>query len=211
MSAGDEYYEDLLKITTSYQGERNPAQNVMYASCLGAHGASGSALNSLAEQIGALFAEYCVAYMASAISYVLTQVADWTSADGLTGEHVETVSGGYDGETLTAQTCSLINLDSLTRYRGGRGRVYLPQPTTAQVSTDQTWTSTHIDNLTNGFQSFINGLNALTIGDDLLTYVLYHRSGNKVVEQGFEDVVAVALSPIPGTQRRRVRRVGHIA
>jgi hypothetical protein len=210
MAAGDEYFEDLLKFIVQYSGDRNTAENVFYASCAGAHGATESNLVSLATSVHGWWGEYLMPLMSSAVSLQTVLCADWTDAEGLTGEYTAGVAGGLTGAPLTSQVCALINETSLMRYRGGRGRIYLPPPDVTKVETDQTWTGAFVADLATAITTVLNDINTLEIGVDLLTAVLYHRSGNKVVAQGYEDIVEVSASSIPGTQRRRVRRVGHL-
>lgn len=211
MSAGDEYFEDLLKFNVQYSGERNTAENVIYAACESAHGATLDTLIELAEEVGGYWVSNIMPYVSAAISLVNVLCADWTDADGLTGEYARDTAGSLSGDKLPSQVCTLGNFETLMRYRGGRGRIYLPQPDATVLQTDQTWTTDFIEDVTTGLTDVFNSINELTIGDEALTTVLYHRSGNKVVEQGYEMVVGVTASATPGTQRRRVRRVGHIA
>lgn len=211
MAAGDEYFEDLLKITLNYSGERNTAANILFASCTAAHGASLSALESLATT----FAEYVVGNMmplvSSSVSFLDCTVADWTSADGLTGGYEDSAAGGLTGGKLPSQVCVLINFITNTRYRGGHGRVYVPQPDTTKLQTDQTWTDAFATAMTDFWVAFLDEIAAQTIGAAALTPVLYHRAGSKDIDQGYEDIIGTQTSITPGTQRRRVRRVGHLA
>jgi hypothetical protein len=211
MSAGDEYFEDLLKFAIKYAGERNPAENVLYASCLGAHGATLDTLNGLAGELSTYWGDNIMPYVSAGLHLIEVLCSDWTDADGLTGSSVVDVAGGLSGADLPAQVASLVNFETNMRYRGGRGRMYLPQPDATKLTSDQLWDGTFVSDLTSELQSTFDDINELSIGDNLLTVVLYHREGNKVVAQGFEDVLGVQVSSVPGTQRRRVRRVGHIA
>lgn len=209
MSAGDEYFEDLLKVNLQYSGDRNTAENVFYASCLGAHGATLTDLNDLASSIFTLAGTYIMEAVQEGIALVAVKVADWTSNLGLTGEHTGSTAGSLTGDPLTAQVTGLINYQTNERYRGGRGRMYIPPPDVASVETDLAWSSSYVTSRDSGMTAFFDGVDELSIGDDLLTVVLYHR-GTDTVPQGFEAVIGVTCSPVPGTQRRRVRRVGHL-
>lgn len=210
MPAGTEYYEDLLRIQVSYAGERNTAQNVFYASCLGAHSASLSALGILAGDIWTEWAAQLLPYISSAISLIEIAVSDWTSAEGLTGVHTGSVPGSLTGDIMTDQVAVLCNFVTDLRYRGGRGRMYLPQPDVTKIETGTEWTGAFVTDIGTAMETLLDYLNGLEIGDDLLTWVLYHR-GTTAVPQGFEPVLGIECSPTPGTQRRRVRRVGHKA
>lgn len=211
MAAGDQYFEDLLKIEITYTGERNTAANILYASCLGAHGATLSDLNALAETIGNAWATDIMPYVSASVTCEDCFVSDWTDSDGLTGAHLQAEAGSLSGGKLPSQVCVLVNEETLTRFRGGHGRIYLPQPDTTKLTTDQTWDGTFVNEVTDAIVGVLDAINGASIGDDLLTAVLYHRDGNKVVEQGFEEIVAATANAVPGTQRRRVRRVGHLA
>lgn len=210
MAPGDEYFEDLLKINLEYEGERNTAENVIYASNVGAHGASLGALNTIATNIGEYVGANLMPLVSSAVSLILTTVADWTSADGLTGSYVSDTAGGLSGGKLPSQVCTMGNYETLTRYRGGRGRIYFPQPDTTKMETDTTYTTAFQEAMQDAMVGVFNFINDQAIGEDLCTVVLYHRAGNKVVPQGYEDVVAITCNITPATQRRRVRRVGHL-
>lgn len=210
MAAGDDYYEDLLKIVLQYEGERNTAENVLYASCLGAHGAALGALDTLAQNIGGKWGTEIMPYVSAAVTLVNCLVADWTSADGLTGEYAFDIAGGLTGDNLTDQVATLVNETTLMRYRGGRGRIYIPQPDVTKIESGTSWTSTFVSDIDTAITAWADFTNEQSIGDDLLTWVLYHRAGSKNLEQGFETIIGADCSSIPGTQRRRVRRVGHL-
>lgn len=210
MAAGDEYFEDLLKIILFYTGERNTALNVFYASCLGAHGATAEDLDTLAENIGTSFASNVLPHISENYGFSMCSVADWTSADGLTGFQDFDDQGSVSGTAPTDQVAILLNEEGLMRYRGGHGRFYLPTTGTTNMESGLSWTGAFVSAVTAAAADFLNYVATQTIGDDLLTPVLYHR-GSKDLEQGYEDIVGITCSPTPGTQRRRVRRVGHLA
>lgn len=208
MATGDEYFENLLKATIAYTGERNTAQNVFYLACTAAHGAGLDALNTLAQAIAAEFSSVVMPYISSGISMDYVSVADWTDATGLTGLYDIDTSGGLSGNALPSQVCTLLNYETNLRYRGGRGRMYLPQPSGAELVNDHTWSSTFIGNVEAAMATFFGYVNEQTLASAGMNWVLYHR-GTEHVAQGFEDVLSIICSPTPGTQRRRVRRVGH--
>lgn len=211
MAPGDEYFEDLLKIAAAYTGERNTAMNILYASCLGAHGATTTQLNDLAATIATQWAESIMANVIENVILDYITVADWTDADGLTGIAESGTAGSLTGDLLPDQVAVLGNMTNDLRYRGGRGRIYLPQPDSTKLLNGTTWTTAFQSDVTDNLGTLRSVINGLEIAGDLLTLVLYHRAGNKVVPQGYEDVNAITCNPVPGTQRRRVRRVGHIA
>jgi hypothetical protein len=207
--AGDEYFEDLLKVNLQYSGERNTAENVFFLSNLSAHGAAEAALLTLANSIGTKFAETILDYLSTAIGFIACTVADWTSADGLTATQDFSDHGSVSGDYPTDQVAVLLNEESLTRYRGGHGRMYLPTTGVSNMASGLAWTNTFVADMTAAAVAFIDYINTLSLGGDPCTFVLYHR-GSPDVTQGFEEVVGITCSPTPGTQRRRVRRVGHL-
>lgn len=209
MAAGDEYYENLLKAEILYSGERNTAANIFYLSCLSAAGATLAVLNTLAEDIGGDWGTYVMPFVSSAVTAVECLLSDWTSSTGLTGSYAMDVAGGLTGDNLTDQVATLINGETSRRYRGGRQRIYVPQPDVTAIENGDKWTSDFSDAMTGGIQTWMEHVNELEIGDDLLTLSLYHR-GSTNVPQGFEATLQLTCNITPGTQRRRVRRVGHL-
>lgn len=211
MAAGDEYFTDLVKIEILYTGERNTAANVLWATCPGAHGASLDSLETIATALGEYYIANMMPLISSSVSFEACTVADWTSADGLTAEYDNPTAGSLTGGKLPSQVCVLVNYLTNTRYRGGHGRTYVPQPDTTKLQTDQTWTSAFQTAVEDFWVAFLDQIGEQLIGEAALTPVLYHRAGSKDLEQGTEDIIGLGVSLTPGTQRRRVRRVGHLA
>jgi hypothetical protein len=208
MATGDEYYTDLLKVTLSYTGERNVAENIFYLSNDAAHGATLDQLQTLAEYIANSWGTHILPFIADNITFQTCYVADWTSADGLTGLYDNPTAGSYGSTYFSDQVASLVNYTTNLRYRGGRGRMYIPAPSpTALVSGDQ-WSSTFTGDLEAALATVFDGVNSQELGSQPVNWVLYHR-GTTHVPQGVENVLVLTVSPTPGTQRRRVRRVGH--
>lgn len=210
MSAGDQYYEDLFKIEFLYSGERNTAATIQYASCAAAHGATIDELASLASAIGDGWGEQIMPLVQESIIFTYCTVFDWTSAEGLSYTETEGAAGGLTGAILPDQVCSLVTGEATTRYRGGHARWYIPAPEQSKLETGDTWEGSFVTDLQAAATAYVDVVNDQTIGDAALTLVLYHRAGNKVVEQGFEAIESVTAQVGPATQRRRVRRAGHL-
>jgi len=205
-----EYFENLLKFEILYSGERNTAANIFYAKCNGAAGASLDALQALAENVGEYWGSNVMPLVSEYVTLAECTCADWTSAEGLTGLYDLSVAGSLDGGRLPDQVAVLCNYDTNLRYRGGRGRMYLPQPDTTKLENGDTWASAFVGDIEAAMAGVMGYVNDQEIGSNALTYSLYHR-GTEKVPQGVENVLAILCSPVPGTQRRRVRRVGHKA
>lgn len=205
-----EYFANTLKFEVLYTGERNTAANILYAHCTGAEGATLTVLENLADTLGM---EWQTAVMPLVSEYVtLSQVtcSDWTSADGLTGLSDFSTAGSLTGGRLPDQVATLCNYQTNLRYRGGRGRMYLPQADITKLEDGKTWTTAFIGAVEAAMAGVLGAVNDMEIGGAAVTYSLYHRGTTKV-PQGLENVLAILCSPTPGTQRRRVRRVGHKA
>lgn len=207
--AGPTYFADLLKIEMLYSGERDNAANVMWASCAGAHGATLTNLVGVANDLGTKWSTEILPMISNNISLVGCQVSDWTSNTGLSGLQVFSVAGSNGSGAIPAQACQLINFETVLRYRGGRGRVYLPAAAPASLQDNQHWTAAHITNLEANFSSWLTFANAESLGGDLLTMVVYHR-GTTQVPQQVDDILNISAPLELATQRRRVRRVGHV-
>lgn len=205
-----EYFEDLLKFEILYTGERNTAANIFYAHCTAAAGASLDNLETLATNVGEYWGANVMPLVSEYVTLSECTCADWTSADGLTGLYDLSVAGSLSGGRLPDQVCTLLNYQTNLRYRGGRGRMYLPQPDTTKLLSGDVWESAFVGDIEAAMAGVMGTVNDQTLAGQALTYSLYHR-GSTHVPQGIEDVLAILCSPTPGTQRRRVRRVGHRA
>jgi hypothetical protein len=205
-----EYFEDLLKFEILYTGERNTAANVFYAKCTAAGGASLDNLQTVATTIGEYWGANVMPLVSEYVTLAECTCADWTSADGLTGLADLDTAGSLSGGRLPDQVATLLNYQTNLRYRGGRGRMYLPQPDTTKLLSGDVWESAFVGDIEAAMAGVMGTVNDQTLSGQPLTYVLYHR-GTAKVPQGVEDVLAILCSPTPGTQRRRVRRVGHKA
>lgn len=203
-----EYFEDLLKFNITYTGERNTAANVFFAHCTAAAGAALDTLEGLATTIGDYWGANVMPLISDTVTLSGCTCADWTSADGLTGIVDLSIAGSLSGGKLTDQVATLLNYQTNLRYRGGRGRMYLPQPDDTKILTGDSWTTSFVGDIEAAMAGVMGEVNDQTISGSALTYSLYHR-GTAKVPQGVETVLAILCSPTPGTQRRRVRRVGH--
>jgi hypothetical protein len=211
MAPGDEYFTDLLKIEMTYSGERNTAANILYATSAAAHGATVPQLQGLADTIGASWKDNIVPSISSAITFENCSVADWTADTGLVGVYNFSQMGGATGTPCTAQVAMLVNLVTSLRYRGGRGRIYIPASDADAIDNDLTWGAGLAATMDTGLAAFYSAFNAALLNEEPVTWVLYHRGPPaKYVAKGVETVDAAVFNLTPGTQRRRVRRVGHL-
>lgn len=208
MAAGDEYYADLAKIEILYAGERNTAANVFFCICAGATGAGITALNTAAHDIFTAWGENIMPIVNTAVSLAEVKVSDWTSMDGLTGSYLGSQAGTYSGDPLTDQVATLINFLTTLRYRGGRGRMYLPAPSVTAMETGDQWTGDFITAANTAMTDVMSAVSDTPIGDVNLEWCLFHR-GTDYVPKGTEALAGWSVSEMPATQRRRVRRAGH--
>lgn len=208
MAPGSEYYENLLKVEVTYAGERNTAANIFYLQCAGAHGATIDQLQTLATYINTKWGSNIMQYVHDAYEVNAVNVYDWTSAEGLVGSNFTTQPGQMGDSQFTDQVCWLLNYETNLRYRGGRGRMYIPAPGSSAFGTGDSWNSTILGDFEALVATLLTDINSQTLGSEAVTWVLYHR-GTTTVPQGVEPVLVISVSPVPGTQRRRVRRVGH--
>jgi hypothetical protein len=210
-----EYYENLLKFEILYTGERNTAANVFFAKCNGAAGATLDELQTLATSIGDYWGANVMPLVSEYVTLSECTCADWTSADGLTGLVDLDTAGSLTGGRLPDQVAVLLNYQTNLRYRGGRGRMYLPQPDITKLLSGQAWTTAFVGDIEAAMAGVMGTVNDQSISSNALTYSLYHRGPDAKhpdrLAQGVEPVLAILCSPVPGTQRRRVRRVGHRA
>lgn len=98
---------------------------------------------------------------------------------------------------LPLQLACVLTLRSSTLSRQGRGRVYLPMTSTANIGAGHMWASAVVDQLVDDFALFLTTQN---IGAD--HPVIVSRVGSAM-----HTVTSVDADYVPDTQRRRTRKL----
>jgi hypothetical protein len=87
-------------------------------------------------------------------------VTDLTTNTGYIGTHTGAATGAVATQSLPAGTCQEIQLVTARRYRGGKPKIYISGYPTADMSDEQDWTGTHINNVTADFAAYVTAAKA---------------------------------------------------
>lgn len=210
----DTYYDDLGKIEITYAGLRDTAVNVFWFACDAIAGAALDALEALAESWYTAWWDAIKANTSDLLMLTSCVASDWTSADGLSGIYNGSDTGSNDGDPVQAQVAALINWETNGRYRGGHPRTYVPGIIASDLENNQNLSDDAAASLASAMGTFLTTVNDLTFDDDSVTLVLYHRGPTAThpdrIAQGVKPIIGGVVPTQLATQRRRVRRAGHL-
>lgn len=134
---------------------------------------------------------------------VVTDLTSSTSGQGAGGA---TVAGTRAGSELSAGTAALVNLHIARRYRGGKGRSYLPLGVAGDITTGR-WTSAFETAVFNAYTDFQSDALGVGVGCTIASPCLasYRLNGAARNPGVTEDVLSWTTQPLVASQRRRNR------
>jgi hypothetical protein len=92
------------------------------------------------------------------------------------------------------------------RYRGGHMRWYLPGVSVTVMPTPDSLTSEYVAKIVTAVEDLITAITAVTVGGGALQLVMLRN--RRVEGEAKLDIASFSgVSSIPGTQRRRIRKV----
>ena len=160
----------------------------------------------------------------SSVSLIETVVTDLSADDAARGIDTTAVVGDRTGSQLTAAVSALVNYIIDRRYRGGKPRSYFPFGADDDLATMKAWDSSLQTAVDTGVTNFMASLSGVTIGSAVTSghINISYFSGSEVVispttgrarnvpkqrtTPRIDPVVALAMSLVPGSQRRRYQR-----
>jgi hypothetical protein len=156
---------------------------------------------------GAMWAEQGSA----AYKYTGCVITDWSVDTGIEQSTVGVfagVSGTLTGVT-TGQACMLLSYTSalMPKYRGGHFRSYLPYPSEAALTSPYEFTSAAVANVQGGLGTLYNDMLLISSADGGGYYPSLYRFRNDATKAVMYDANSVVVSPVPATQRRRLRKI----
>lgn len=154
---------------------------------------------------------------ASAVSYSGSILTDWSSNTGIENDSVGTFSAiaGTQSGAAPSQVAALISLTVALRFKGGHGRVYLPNVGTGALSGNMDLSTGVVTLLNEKYLLLANAMNALSTGNGgpFVQQLFRHRNADyptvpTPVPTAVPIITANANSLL-ATQRRRLRKVAH--
>lgn len=116
--------------------------------------------------------------------------------------------GGITGVAMSDGTAALISLHTLTRYRGGHGRIYLPGVgQTATNGDGRTLASINLTTLVTRWNALITAMSGVA-GSAGGPYnpIVWHKK-LATAPNTVEDILSITAQSVLATQRRRLRKV----
>lgn len=133
-------------------------------------------------------------------------VTDLSSSTSGQGSASAVVAGTRAGSELSAGTAALVNLHIARRYRGGKGRSYLPLGVAGDITTGR-WASAFETAVFNAYTDFQSDALGVGVGCTIASPCLAsYRLNNAPRNPGVtEDVLSWTTQPLVASQRRRNR------
>ena len=133
---------------------------------------TGANCSTLASDISAAFSAHLITLIGDNISLVEVDVLDIASHSGLSGQWTGTVTGTAGGAVAPIQCANNVEFGIARRYRGGKPRMYLPPPSTAQMANSHQYSSGFVSSTSTDVAAFFAAIEALSIGSmGTLTHV----------------------------------------
>lgn len=204
------YYPGVIEIAAHYDiGASKDAVNVT-------HWAAGPTPPSVGELTTAqtTFNTWWNAWWstlaATSSKYKGCIVTDKGSATGLQvrNDTFSPIAGTLTGGPVADNVALLISLKTATRYRGGKGRLYVPGIGIAATANDgRTVLPTTQSNCDTGMATLRTHMSSLSFGGSIgCVQCVWHRRGDETT-LGPETILTSVTQTVLASQRRRLRKV----
>lgn len=215
-----QYLPGLILWKPQYQtgdpSEPDTPENVLWLQYPEAAGGAPVAnLKTLATELDGLWAAVWKVNGAALYKYEGSYIQDYSSMTGSEATTVGTFSpvGGLQTGWCPDNAAGLISWEGYwPRYKGGHPRCYLPYQGTEALLYATEWTSTVVTATNSAIATFLAAVLAYSwdagAGDytgHLCAYLKRRVAG----EANTQQITNGYFSPIPATQRRRLRKVHH--
>jgi hypothetical protein len=132
-----------------------------------------------------------------------TQLDPTTGKNVARAESVVSFVGTGAGNAISPRVAIVISLVTALPTRSGRGRLYLPAPTLAQMDANGALLPAAQTTLSTNFAAFVTAMHA--IAPIVVYHAITNTGGPNPVPSGTE-VTSVKVGSILGTQRRRTNK-----
>jgi hypothetical protein len=119
---------------------------------------------TLASDVASAWSSDLASLISADCSLTEVDVLDIATDSGLSGQWTGSDPGTISGNILTANAAQNIEFDIARRYRGGKPRMYLPAPSSAETTDIAHWSAGHVTALNTGISAFFAAIEALSIG-----------------------------------------------
>ena len=125
---------------------------------------SGADCTTLASDVADAWAAHIAPFVSNEQALLLVDVIDIATDHGLSGQWTGEHDGALTGTAVPDQCVTNVEFGIGRRYRGGKPRMFIPGPTTAQQLSKASWTAAHVAAASSGTAAFFAALEALSVG-----------------------------------------------
>jgi hypothetical protein len=185
-----------------------PAFNIFHVDALPALQWTASELASLASAVRSAWVTNFIPLQTGQLVLNDVTAIDLSSDTGAEGSATGSTTGTNVGTALSANAAACITWKIPRRYRGGHPRSYIAGHSTGMTTNANTWTASHVTNVTNAALALRTAINAVTTGSGTVKMVCVHYRKNKVdLTTPLVDAVSGAVVDTRiDSQRRRLGR-----
>jgi len=204
----------LLQIRTQYTvnpDTGNHAENVLWFTSDNTVFPTAVQLTEIQNVFDPAWGSMFLTYGATSQQYTGSVITDWSNPTGIVQSsvgHFTAVSGGSGG-LCTRNIALLVSLQTAEHYRGGRGRIYLPEVGTGCLATDPDQiTGTIQTNVSSRFATVMSNMqNSSILGGQTLQ--VYRNRTGKTGTPTLRLVIGFLVQLFLASQRRRLRKAPH--
>ena len=183
----------------------NHALIVLHFGYTGAAPTSGT-LTTMATSIGTAWTSNFAPLYSTSGGLLTVVCTDLAASNGAQGSASPNVSGTRVGGGLPRSTAMLFNHHIAQRYRGGKGRTYMPLGVAGDITGGGNWVTSFTNSAQTAWGAFIASTISLTgaavplSGFVILSYYLHKALRATPIQY---PVLSTTANTVPGTQRRR--------
>lgn len=182
--------------------------NVLHARNAGGQAWSGSECATLAAAVRSAWVSNFIPLQTSSLTLNDVTAIDLTSNTGAEGSATGSTAGSQAGSTLSSNAAGCVTWKIARRYRGGHPRTYIAGFIFSQTSNPNTWSATHVTNVTNAATALRTAINGLTVAGGAVSMVVPHYvvGGVRLTNPDWSIITGLVVDTRIDSQRRRLGR-----
>ena len=206
------YKPNLIQVRPQYgkEGIGSTPENVLWFTGAFSGGLDISQLEAIQTVVNTYWFAMWKRQAADSAMYKGSIITDWSSNTGLSVDTSGfTPEIGINGSDLPNKASMLISIKVSERYRGGKGRVYLPFPGSGSLNDGDTWDAATVTAVSGDFNTFLTQMTDITSTNGGPFVPMLYRFRNETSLAQLVPWASFEIGPTPATQRRRLRKVAH--
>lgn len=220
MAGHNNYFNGLIQVRTQYipaGDDRDTPENVLWWKGGFSTGLTEAQIEEIQLAFDPAWGSMWASIGATAVNYSGSIVTDWSSDTGISVDSVGSASEvpGTKGNSQPSQVAALLSLSVAQRFKGGHGRIYLPNVGVSACTGNMDLNSTALTDLEEGWTAVVTAMQGVSApnGGPFNPYLFRYRNANYPLDAAPVPQILPILSANPAsllaTQRRRLRKVAH--